>query len=84
MSLAARIIESLPTTERSSVQRNEWKFDHTATRLAEAAQTKIAHHTARLEFWRGKREKTVACLASHVDWHQALTFAQDVRGHHKL
>jgi hypothetical protein len=42
------------------MQRNEWKFDYTAARLAEAAQAKIAHHGERLEFWKGKREETLA------------------------
>jgi hypothetical protein len=42
------------------MQRNDWKFDYTAARLAEAAEAKIVHHTARLEFWKGKREETLA------------------------
>ena len=37
------------------MKRNDWTFDYTAARLAEAAQAKIAHHEARLAFWRGKR-----------------------------
>ena len=30
------------------MKRNDWTFDYTAARLAEAAQAKIAHHEARL------------------------------------
>ena len=41
------------------MKRNDWTFDYTAARLAEAAQTKIAHHEARLAFWRGKREEVL-------------------------
>lgn len=46
------------------MHRNEWKFDYTAARLAEAAQAKIAHHQARLAFWQGKREETLATIRS--------------------
>ena len=46
------------------MQRNEWKFDYTAARLAEAAHAKIAHHEERLAFWRGKREETLATIRS--------------------
>jgi hypothetical protein len=42
------------------MQRKDWKFDYTAAKLAEAAQAKIAHHTARLEFWRTTREEVLA------------------------
>ena len=41
------------------MKRNDWTFDYTAARLAEAAQAKIAHHEARLAFWRGKREEVL-------------------------
>jgi hypothetical protein len=46
------------------MQRNEWKFDYTAARLAEAAAAKIAHHTERLAFWKGKREEVLATIRS--------------------
>ena len=41
------------------MKRNDWTFDYTAARLAEAAQAKIAHNEARLAFWRGKREEVL-------------------------
>lgn len=41
------------------MKRNDWTFDYTAARLAEAAQAKIAHHEARLAFWRDKREEVL-------------------------
>lgn len=44
------------------MQRNEWTFDYTAARLAEAAQAKIVHHTERLSFWKGKREEVLATI----------------------
>lgn len=42
------------------MQRNEWKFDYTANRLAEAAQGKITHHQERLAAWQAKREEVLA------------------------
>ena len=44
------------------MQRNEWKFDYTAARLAEVAQAKIDHHAERLAFWKGKREEVLATI----------------------
>ena len=44
------------------MQRNEWKFEFTAAKLAQAAQSKIAHHQTRLEFWRAKREEVLATI----------------------
>jgi hypothetical protein len=44
------------------VQRNEWKFDYTASRLAEAASDKIAYHRERLGFWRTTREGVMATI----------------------
>jgi hypothetical protein len=44
------------------MQRNEWKFEYTAARLAEAARTKMAYHEARLAFWRAKREEVLATI----------------------
>jgi hypothetical protein len=46
------------------MQRNDWKFDYTAARLAEAAGGKIAHHEERLAFWRTRREETLAKIRS--------------------
>lgn len=46
------------------MQRNDWKFDYSARQLAEAAQIKITHHRGRLDFWKGKREETLAKIRS--------------------
>ena len=46
------------------MQRNEWKFDYTAARLAEATDARIAHHDERLAFWRTRREETLAKIRS--------------------
>jgi hypothetical protein len=54
--------ENLP--QRRRPQRKDWKFDYAATRLAEAAQAKIVHHTKRLDFWKAKREETLAKIRS--------------------
>jgi len=44
------------------MQREDWKFDYTAQRLAEAAQRKIDWHRERLAFWSGRREETLATI----------------------
>ena len=44
------------------MQRKDWTFDYTAARLAQAADAKIAHHTSRLAFWRGKRDEVLATI----------------------
>jgi hypothetical protein len=41
------------------MKRDDWTFDYTAARLAEAARVKIAHHDARLAFWHGKRDEVL-------------------------
>ncbi len=46
------------------MQRNEWKIEYPAAQLAEASQAKIAHHGERLEFWKSKREETLAKIRS--------------------
>ena len=44
------------------MQREAWKFDYTAQRLAEAAQRKVDWHRERLAFWAGRREETLATI----------------------
>ena len=46
------------------MQRNEWKFDYTASALAEAAQVRLAYHHERLSFWNAKREEVLANIRS--------------------
>lgn len=42
------------------MQRQEWKFDYTASKLAEAAKTKHLHHQERFEWWKEKRDQVMA------------------------
>jgi hypothetical protein len=44
------------------MKRDEWKFEYTAARLAEAADAKIAHHAERLAFWKGKRDEVLVTI----------------------
>ena len=42
------------------MQRKDWKFDYTASKLAEAAKTKHLHHQERFEWWKEKRDQVMA------------------------
>jgi hypothetical protein len=42
------------------MQRKEWTFDYTASKLAEAAKTKHLHHQERFEWWKEKRDQVMA------------------------
>lgn len=42
------------------MQRKEWKFDYTASKLAEAAKAKHLHHQERFEWWKEKRDQVMA------------------------
>lgn len=44
------------------MKREEWKFEYTAARLAEAATARHAHHTERLAFWKARREEVLATI----------------------
>ncbi len=46
------------------MQRNEWKFEYTASKLADAAQAKIVWHTERLDWWKNKKEVVFATIRS--------------------
>jgi hypothetical protein len=57
--------------------RREWKFDYTASKLAEAAQAKVNWHAERLEWWRNKKNEVFALIRSEgieVDEKIALAF----------
>ena len=41
------------------MQRKEWKFDYTASKLAEAAEIKCQFHKERLEWWRDKKDQVI-------------------------
>lgn len=42
------------------MQKEQWKFEYTAARVAEAAGAKIDFHQGHLDFWKKKREEIVA------------------------
>ena len=42
------------------MQRDEWTFEYTASKLAEAAATKREHHKQRLEWWNGQKDAVMA------------------------
>jgi hypothetical protein len=44
--------------------RNDWKFDYTANKLAEAAAEKMSHHRERLDWWRNKKDEVMASIRS--------------------
>lgn len=44
------------------MHRQEWQFDHTASRLAEAAAGKCAYHRECPQLWRGKRDEVMATI----------------------
>ncbi len=46
------------------MQRNEWKFQYVAQRLAEAVRIKIDYHADHLSFWMKKREELMATIRS--------------------
>jgi hypothetical protein len=41
------------------MKRNEWTFELKTEQLLDAATAKVAHHTQRLEFWRGAEESVM-------------------------
>ena len=46
------------------MQRDFWKFDYTATKLAEAASAKISYHQGHLNLWKAKREELINTIRS--------------------
>ncbi len=42
--------------------RQDWGFDYTATKLAEAADQKKAFHQERLEWWKAKRLEVMTTI----------------------
>jgi len=60
------------------MQRNEWDFDYTASKLAEATQIKIDWHKERLEWWKTKKDEVFATIRKEgleVDEKISLTFS---------
>jgi len=44
--------------------RNDWGFDYTANKLAEAAATKMVFHQERLDWWKTKRQEVMGTIRS--------------------
>jgi hypothetical protein len=44
------------------MQRKEWKFEYTSSKLAEAAQAKANWHAERLEWWKNKKNEVFAII----------------------
>lgn len=59
------------------MQRCEWKFEYTTSKLAEAAQAKVNWHTERLEWWKTKKDEVFATIRKdgiEVDENISLEF----------
>jgi len=58
------------------MQRNEWKFDYTASTLANAAQEKVRIHQERLNWWTTKREEVMTTIrAEGLEIDERLVFS---------
>lgn len=58
--------------------RNEWKFEYSAAKLADAASTRAARHRDRLEWWRARKDKVLETIRSEgleIDEKIVLEFA---------
>lgn len=44
------------------MQRNEWGLEYTASKLAQAAASKLAFHDERLAFWKAKKDEVWATI----------------------
>lgn len=44
--------------------RAEWKFEYLASKLAEAAGNRSAHHRDRLDWWRAKKDQVLQTIRS--------------------
>lgn len=59
------------------MQRKEWTFEYTASKLAEAAQSKKAHHLARLDWWKSTKDETMSEVrASGIEVSESAASAQ--------
>lgn len=65
------------------MKREEWLFEYTASKLAEAAKTKQAHHQSRLKWWEEQKEKVMARIReSGIDVHMPVAemYSNKTRG----
>ena len=44
------------------MNREQWGFEYSAAKLAEAASTKLAFHTQRLTFWREQKDEVIKTI----------------------
>jgi len=57
--------------------RKEWKFDYTASKMAEATETKLKFHQERFEWWKNKKEQVIAQIRAEgleIDENIALEY----------
>lgn len=56
--------------------RNDWKFEHTAPQLAEAAKARIDYHDKQLAFWNTKRTEVMATIrAEGIEVNEKIALA---------
>lgn len=44
------------------MQRKDWKFDYTGSKLAETAGAKMAFHAERIDWWKKKKDEVLATI----------------------
>lgn len=57
--------------------RKEWKFGYTASKMADAADTKLQFHQERFEWWKDKKEQVIAQIRAEgleIDENIALEY----------
>lgn len=55
------------------MKRNEWTFEYTAAKLADAAEKKLAHHNERVAWWEAKKtEITKKVGESGIEVHDSV------------
>lgn len=58
--------------------RDDWKFDYTATQLADAAREKITFHEGQLDFWKKKRAEIMATIKDEgIEINEKIALAFD-------
>jgi hypothetical protein len=56
-----------------TMNRANWRFEYTASQLAEQSRTKQAHHAERLATWRHNKAKVIEKIKSEgMDVHESL------------
>jgi len=56
------------------MKRNDWTFEYTASKLAEAAKAKRLHHASRFDWWSAKKTETVKKVSeSGIEVHDSVS-----------